>query len=284
VKQNLSPAKGPPVLIIGAHRSGTSATARALQLLGLQMGNRLDSHHECKRMQRMHEAYLQRAGAAWHNPKPFLDRIETTEGAEDCLNYLRDQVQNDFSSLFGYDRGLKARWLLARLKRGARWGWKEPRTTLFARCWLHLFPDAYVLDVVRHPVSVALSIRQRDRTFVSGGDRPTPHLDQLDYCLQLALTYVEAGGRVAEATPNYRRIHFESLQADPEKVLAEVASFCGLPVEAPRIGEAARSIRPRTNPPRPVLSPEDQQKLLRSENVVARLGYKMDFEPTPQAP
>jgi hypothetical protein len=57
-----------------------------------------------------------------------------------------------------------------------------------------------------------------------------------------------------------------------------------LPVEAPRIGEAARSIRPRTNPPRPVLSPEDQQKLLRSENVVARLGYKMDFEPTPQAP
>ena len=205
-------------------------------------------------MQQLHEAYLQRVGAAWHNPKPFLDWIETSKGAEDCLSYLRDKVQNDFGSLFGYGKSLRARWLLARLKRGARWGWKEPRTTLFARSWLQLFPDAHVLDVVRHPLSVALSIRQRDRTFVSGGDRPTPQLDQLDYCLRLALTYVEVGGRVAEVTPNYRRIRFESLQAEPEKVLAEIAGFCGLPIEASRITAAARSIRPRTDPPRPALS------------------------------
>lgn len=278
----MSAAKGPPVLIIGAHRSGTSATARAMQLLGLQMGTRLDSHHESKAMQRLQEAYLQRVGAAWHNPKPFLDWIETSKGAEDCLSYLRDKVQNDFGSLFGYGKSLRARWLLARLKRGARWGWKEPRSTLFARSWLQLFPDAHVLDVVRHPLSVALSIRQRDRTFVSGGDRPTPQLDQLDYCLRLALTYVEVGGRVAEVTPNYRRIRFESLQAEPEKVLAEIAGFCGLPVEASRITAAARSIRPRTDPSRPALSPEEQQKLLQRKNAVEELGYKLNFEPTPR--
>ena len=32
----------PPVLIVGAHRSGTSATAVALQSLGLLIGQRLD--------------------------------------------------------------------------------------------------------------------------------------------------------------------------------------------------------------------------------------------------
>ena len=282
MKLHLSRAKAPPVLIIGAHRSGTSATARALELLGLQMGTRLDSHHESKRLQQLHEAYLQRVGAAWHNPKPFLDWINTAEGAEDCANYLREHVRNEFSSLFGYDKSLKGQWLLARLSRGAKWGWKEPRTTLFARLWLELFPEGHVVDVVRHPLSVALSIRQRDRTFVSGGDRPTPHLDQLDYCLQLALTYVEVGGRVADATPNYRRIRFESLQAGPKSVLAELGKFCGLPVKASKITEAARSIRPRTDPPRPAVSAEDQQKLLRSEMIVSRLGYKMDFQPAPQ--
>jgi hypothetical protein len=253
-----------------------------MQLLGLQMGTRLDSHHESKPMQQLHERYLQRIGAAWHDPKPFLDWIETTDGPEDCLRYLRDNVRNDFPSLFGYGKSLKARWLLARLKRGERWGWKEPRTTLFARIWLRLFPDAHVLDVVRHPLSVALSIRQRDRTFVTGGDRPTPHLDQLDYCLQLALTYVKVGGRVAELTPNYRRIRFESLQAEPEKLLTEIAGFCGLPAEASRITAAAQGIRPRTNPPRPKLSAEEQEKLLQYDNAVEALGYKMDFATIPQ--
>src|SRR5689334_7205024 len=113
------------------------------------MGTRLDSHHESKRMQQLHEKYLERVGAAWHNPKPFLDWINTAEGAKDCANYLREYLQNDFSSLFGHGKSLKIRWLLARLSRGAKWGWKEPRTTLFARLWLELFPEAHVLDVIR---------------------------------------------------------------------------------------------------------------------------------------
>ncbi len=65
--------QSPPVLIIGAHRSGTTATARALELVGLQIGQHLDSHGEPRALQKLHEDYLRRVGAAWYNPQPFLN-------------------------------------------------------------------------------------------------------------------------------------------------------------------------------------------------------------------
>src|SRR6266849_1062861 len=83
----------PPVLIIGAHRSGTSATARALELLGLQIGQRLDSHREPRQLQELHEDYLRKVGAAWHNPEPFLKWIESGEGKHDCVSYLEKNVR-----------------------------------------------------------------------------------------------------------------------------------------------------------------------------------------------
>src|SRR5438477_3873428 len=92
----------PPVLIIGAHRSGTTATARALELLGLQIGQRLDSHRESKTLQRLHEDYLQRLGATWHRPKPFLNWVQTSEGERDCVEYLRENTGHRFAQIFDY--------------------------------------------------------------------------------------------------------------------------------------------------------------------------------------
>src|SRR6266705_1553662 len=100
-----------PVLIIGAHRSGTTATARALELLGLQIGEHLDSHREPRALQKLHEDYLQRVGAAWHNPEPFLKWIKTAEGKQDCSSYLRASVRRDFARIFGYRRNPKGLWL-----------------------------------------------------------------------------------------------------------------------------------------------------------------------------
>src|ERR1700757_5205169 len=129
-----------PVLIIGAHRSGTTATAQALEILGLQIGQRLDSHRESKALQQMHEEYLRSVGAAWHHPAPFIESIRTTEGEQRCVNYLRENMQRNFAHIFGYRKDLRGLWMVARLKFGALWGWKEPRTTLFAFAWLEVFP------------------------------------------------------------------------------------------------------------------------------------------------
>src|SRR2546423_1567133 len=174
----------PPILIIGAHRSGTTATARALDLLGLQLGQRLDSHHESKALQRLHENYLKRVGARWHDPAPFLEHVRSPNGKQECLAYLREAVIHNFAGIFAYRRNPRGLWLLARRKFGVVWGWKEPRTTLFASIWLEIFPDARIVHVLRDPLAVAISIRRRELEFRSRGDSPNLQLDDLDYCLR----------------------------------------------------------------------------------------------------
>jgi hypothetical protein len=233
----------PPVLIIGAHRSGTSATARALELLGLQIGQRLDSHCESRELQKLHEDYLRRTGAAWYSPALFLTRLQTPEGERDCAEYLRSNVDAHFARIFGYRSNPIGLWLRLRLKLGVAWGWKEPRTTLFAPIWLKIFPGARVLHVLRDPLAAAESIRERELKFQASGDPPTPSLADLNYCRQLIELYVRAGERLADSG-NYERLQFEDLQANPPAMLEQLANFCGLRPSTGQVAKAAASIRP----------------------------------------
>lgn len=272
---NPTPAKASPVIIIGAHRSGTTATTRALELLGLQIGQRLDSHRESKRLQQMHEQYLQTHSAAWHHPDHFLNGLEKSGGEQDCADYLRAQLQKQFFDIFGYRHNLAGWWQRARLKRGAAWGWKEPRTTLFAPGWLQIFPEARFIDVVRHPLAVALSIREREQRFRDAGDAPIPGLDRIDYCLKVALTYVEAGERLAARTRQYRRVRFEAMQADAGHTLQGLAAFCGLQPNAAQLLSAVQSIRPPSTPLWPDLTTEEHARLMTHADAVAKRGYDL---------
>jgi hypothetical protein len=265
----------PPVMILGAHRSGTTATARALEVLGLQIGQQLDSHREPKALQRLHENYLKRLGAAWHTPGPFLESIQTPEGERHCLDYLRRHTEREFSRIFGYRRNPLGFWLLARLRTGAAWGWKEPRTTLFGALWLQLFPNARVVDVIRHPLTVAMSIRQRELNFRGAGDTPVPKLDELDHCLRLALTYIELGEGLARQARHYRRIRFEEIQADSINALRELAEFCGLPSTSATLTQAAATIRPRNSHESRSIPQEHARELLSNYPMVGKLGYRL---------
>jgi hypothetical protein len=233
-----------PVLIVGAHRSGTTATARALELLGLQIGQHLDSHREPYGLQRLHEDYLRRVGAAWYEPGPFLDLIKTSDGRRDCVEYLRQNVRENFGEIFGYRKNLKGLWLGARRKRGAPWGWKEPRTTLFLPAWVEIFPDARVVHITRDPRAAAASIQRRELKFQAAGDAPSGKIDNLDDCLSLVRAYVEAGERLADSA-NYRAVRFEEIQAAPGKVLAELGRFAGLDFMSAQLADAAATIRPK---------------------------------------
>lgn len=233
----------PPVIILGAHRSGTTATARALELLGLQIGQYLDSHREPRALQTLHEEYLGKVGAAWHNPQPFLKWIETAEGKQDCVSYLRKNVECDFARIFGYRGNPKGLWLRTRISFGAAWGWKEPRTTLFAPAWLEIFPNARILHVVRDPLAAAESIRERELKFQAAGDPPTANLSDVNYCKQVVEDYLTAAERVANLT-DYHRFQFEELQANPPAMLEQLANFCRLPVVTKDLATASASIRP----------------------------------------
>lgn len=232
-----------PVLIIGAHRSGTSATAGALELLGLQIGQRLDSHRESKALQQLHEEYLRRVGASWHNPAPFLESIQTPDDLRDCTKYLRSNIDSHFAKIFGYRNDPKGLWLRWRLKFGAAWGWKEPRTTLFAPAWLEIFPEARIVHVVRDPLTAAESIRERELKFQAAGDSPTPNLSDLNYCRELVEIYLRTAEHVSNSS-SYRRLQFEELQANPPAMLEQLANFCNLHPSTRQLAGAAASIRP----------------------------------------
>lgn len=233
-----------PVLVIGAHRSGTTATARALELLGLQIGQRLDSHRESKAMQRLHEDYLKQCGASWFRPEPFLEQMRTAAGVERCTQYLRENFERRFAELFAYGNNPAGFWLRFRLRRGVAWGWKEPRTTLFAPAWLKLFPDASLVHVVRDSNLVAASIRRRELDFREAGDAAQPGLDDLGYCARLAETYVGCGEAAGGLTKWYRQVQFEELQANPAAKLRELAAFCGLEINDSRLVRSAATIKP----------------------------------------
>src|SRR5207237_7037817 len=136
----------------------------------IQIGQHLDSHSEPRALQKLHEDYLRRVGAAWYNPQPFLKWIETPEGKLDCISYLRTNVGRDFARIFGYRFNPKGFWLRARLNFGAQWGWKEPRTTLFAPAWVEIFSGARIVHVVRDADAAASSIRERELKFQAAGD------------------------------------------------------------------------------------------------------------------
>lgn len=231
-----------PVIIIGAHRSGTSATAHALELLGLQIGEHLDSHREPRPLQKLHEEYLERCGGAWHNPQPFVKQIATAEGMRDCISYLRTNIERDFSRIFGYRSNPKGLWRRLRLKFGAPWGWKEPRTTLFVTAWLEIFPNARIIHVMRDSLAAAESIRERELKFQAAGDAPTGNLSDLYYCKELVETYLRAAEQVAES-PNYYRFQLEELRANPPAMLEQLANFCGLRPSTRHLANAAASIK-----------------------------------------
>ncbi len=262
----------PPIIIIGAHRSGTTATARGLELLGLQLGQKVDSHRESKALQRLHEDYLNRFSGSWHHPQAFIDALKDATAADECASYLRAAKTTRFGEVFSYRRDLKGWWLRRGLKHGKAWGWKEPRTTLFARPWLRIFPDARFVHVVRNPLAVALSIRQRELRFREKGDKPLPDLDRIEYCLRLALTYVDVGQAVHEFTPNYFWLRFESLQSAPQETLRELAKFCLLNPSEKAIECAATSIHAASAP---MLSSGDIEAVEPMRDLLRPLGYDL---------
>lgn len=140
------------VIIWGMHRSGTSLLASWLRACGLDIGSELlgegigneRGHYEDVDFLRLHERILKANG---------LDRsgLIKTGPLHVSPFHLAEM-----------------RELLARKSRILQWGWKEPRTCLFAPEYLALLPRARHMVVYRHYGLVVDSlvrrhIKKRDR-------------------------------------------------------------------------------------------------------------------------
>ena len=145
------------ICITGMHRSGTSAVACAISLLGVYFGKPNDM------MTPLPE-----------NPMGFWERADLVSLHDRIYHRLKREWDTVIPLPKQWHRLAKMRvtWLelLNFVKREFLehpiWGWKDPRTALLLDVWKDLLNDLdvelFCLLVVRSPLDVALSLSRRD--------------------------------------------------------------------------------------------------------------------------
>ncbi len=144
-------------VVAGMHRAGTSVVARAVQALGVNLGDRLMSPDQRMNARgffedidlvRIDDDLLAACGADWKN-LALLDDVDWTA---DTFATVADEA----SAL-----------LAARLSANGAYGCKDPRIARLLPFWQRQFAAAGVADhyviAIRHPLSVIDSLTTRDQ-------------------------------------------------------------------------------------------------------------------------
>ncbi|TAK39183.1 MAG: glycosyltransferase [Lysobacteraceae bacterium] len=143
------------LLVLGMHRSGTSALARVLQLCGADIGSRIlgesagneGGHWEDAFAVELHERLLASRGTRWDEALGLP--------ADWHADAAAGQARRDIGA---YLSGNRARHPL--------WAVKDPRLSLFADLWIDAARDEGqslgAVLVLRHPLEVAKSLAARD--------------------------------------------------------------------------------------------------------------------------
>ena len=143
------------ILVLGMHRSGTSAVTRCLNLLGAEVGNKLIPPAEDNRsgfwehadVVAVHEELLKDLGRAWHDARALPEGWPLSAAARKARVKLARLIADEFDA-------------------SALCAVKDPRLCRFVPLWREVLLesglDAVALLVVRHPAEVACSLNARD--------------------------------------------------------------------------------------------------------------------------
>lgn len=208
------------ILVLGMHRSGTSAVTRCLNLLGVDLGDRLltpaegnpKGFWEHADVVKTHEELLASLGRTWYDTRPLPKNWQSSKAALDARDKLLEIIRRDFS-------------------RSHLWTIKDPRLCRFVPLWRKVLKergvDAQALLVVRHPSEVARSLKERN-------DLPSDaaYLSWLEHFAE-----AEAGSRGLLRTV----ISYDALLSDWQGELTRVAQDLRIEWPVP-VTEAARSI------------------------------------------
>jgi len=152
-----TPSTGKQVLVvIGMHRSGTSASTGALRCVGVQLGKKLYSGHsdvnakgyfEHSDIADTNDEVLLRLGSAWDDVLIKEDEWWKREELIPFADKIRRYIRRDFSN-------------------SLLWAIKDPRVCRLLPWWMDIFAaegiSPHFLFVVRSPDDVHLSLKRRD--------------------------------------------------------------------------------------------------------------------------
>ena len=145
------------IVILGMHRSGTSAMAGVLGQLGVDAGSKLMS--PCKDVNpkgfwehdavvQIHERLLKALKSSWDDLEPLPDGWWKSATCRPYKEMLLDTIRRDFSE--------SSKWLL-----------KDPRLCRLLPIWLDIFGcSPHFVIPLRDPIEVAGSLQRRDKIFV----------------------------------------------------------------------------------------------------------------------
>jgi len=143
------------LLVLGMHRSGTSAATRVLNLLGASLGDNLvepgpdnpDGFWEHAEAVRINDDLLEGLGRTWYDMREMPQDWQHTEAAEQAFARIQVLVQQDFRA-------------------GQLWAIKDPRMCLTAPIWIKALQGlGYAvgcLFVIRDPREVVDSLHVRN--------------------------------------------------------------------------------------------------------------------------
>ena len=169
------------------------------------------------------------------NPEGFWEHLGFVALNDELLSELGGawdlppKPDEDFTSARLDPLRLKARLLIEKFDSARVWGWKDPRNSLTLPFWQQLLPALKTVVVVRNPLEVAHSMRQRNGISWSFG-------------LRLWEIY---NRRLIEVLNGKDRLitHYDFFFQEPELELRRIADFIG--VRYAKTGSAAALIAPR---------------------------------------
>ena len=143
------------ILVLGMHRSGTSAITRVLNLLGVELGSDLmPAGHdnpagfwEHRGVVQAHDQLLSALGRSWDDPRAMPEGWLASDAASHARRVLKDILRGEFAGI-------------------PLWAVKDPRLCRVLPLWRSLLPELGVeprmLLVSRNPHEIADSLQRRD--------------------------------------------------------------------------------------------------------------------------
>ena len=190
------------VLMVGMHRSGTSAATRLVNLLGPAVCTPGDmvrgpwnpnGHFESRTLMHFNDALLAQMGCRWWAPPPAAAAYAPVAAAVTTT-------------------GAQARRAFRRVHRTVPWVWKDPRTSVLLPFWrAALGPRVVAVVVYRHPLEVARSLHSRHGLDLAFGVALWERYNRL--------ILEHSAGMAVVVTP------FEGVMGDPGGWSAGVRSF-----------------------------------------------------------
>ena len=144
------------LVIVGMHRSGTSATTGAMQCVGVQLGEKLYAGHsginakgyfEHSDIADANDAALLSIGSSWDDILPKEDGWWQKQELQPFAAKMKQYIRRDFSQ-------------------SLLWALKDPRVSRMLPWWMEIFNDEgispHFVFVVRSPDEVYRSLEKRD--------------------------------------------------------------------------------------------------------------------------